>query len=273
MKTSITSSKYVANVLPKRKADANKGDFGKVLIIAGSSGMIGAAVLTARAALRTGSGLVTLCVPDKIKNVVNSISLETIVAGFSQLNDKLTDFDAIAIGPGLSRGNTAAGIVKKVLLSKKVKVPIVIDADGLNAISDPSILKKSGKDMVITPHPGEFSRLTKKSVRSIQNDRTGSAASFASKFGVTVVLKGAETVIAGKGKIFINPVKNPALATAGSGDVLTGIVASLIGQGVDSFHAAVAAAFIHGMAGNRASSKKGDRGVIASDIIDSIPQT
>jgi len=269
----VTDSRFVASVMPRRRVDYNKGNCGKVLIIAGSSGMMGAAVLTANSALRTGSGLVTLCVPDEIKDTVNSMSLEVVVAGFSEFEGKLKECDVIAVGPGLSKGNTISKRVKSIILSKKIKVPLVIDADGLNAISDPSIFKKSGKDIIITPHPGEFSRLTGKRIEDIQKDRMGSASRFASKYGVTIVLKGAYTVIAGMGKLFINPTGNPGMASAGVGDVLTGIIASLIGQGVGIFNSAAAGAFIHGMAGNLAVSIKGEHGLIASDIIDSIPYT
>jgi NAD(P)H-hydrate epimerase len=269
----VTDSRFAASVIPKRKVDYNKGNCGKVLVIAGSSGMMGAAVLTANSALRTGSGLVTLCVPDSIKDIVNSMSLETIVAGFGELNEKLKECDVIAIGPGLSRDKEIIKLVKSLILSKKSKAPMVIDADGLNAISDPSIFKKSGKDIIITPHPGEFSRLIGRPIKEIQSDRTGHASRFAAKYGVTIVLKGAYTVIAGKGKTFVNPTGNPGMASAGVGDVLTGIIASLIGQGVDPFNSAVAGTYIHGMAGNLAVSIKGEHGIIASDIIDSIPYT
>jgi hydroxyethylthiazole kinase-like uncharacterized protein yjeF len=269
----VTDSRYVSGVVPRRKVDFNKGNCGKVLIIAGSSGMMGAAVLTATAALRTGSGLVTLCVPDKIKDFVNSMSLETVVAGFSELDEKLKESDCVAVGPGLSKGKTITKMVEGLLRSKKIKVPLVIDADGLNAVSDPSILKKSGKDIIITPHPGEFLRLSGKKIDEIQKDRIGSASRFASKYGVIVVLKGAYTVIAGAGKTFVNPTGNPGMASAGVGDVLTGVIASLVGQGADAFNAAVAGAYVHGMAGNLAVSIKGERGVTASDIIDSIPYT
>jgi NAD(P)H-hydrate epimerase len=269
----VTDPMFVAGSVPTRKVDSNKGDYGKVLVIAGSSGMMGAAVLTANAALRTGSGLVTLCVPDKIKDIVNSMSLETVVAGFSELDEKLKDCDVIALGPGLSRSKDAVKLVNSLILSRKIKVPMVIDADGLNAISDPSILKRSGKDIILTPHPGEFSRLSGKKVEEIQRDRTGSAGRFASKYGITIVLKGAYTVISGKGRTYINPTGNPGMASAGVGDVLTGIIASLIGQGVETFKAAVAGAYVHGMAGNLAVSIKGEHGIIASDIIDSIPYT
>jgi NAD(P)H-hydrate epimerase len=269
----VTDSRYVAGVIPRRKVDYNKGNCGKVLVIAGSSGMMGAAVLTANAALRTGSGLVTLCVPDKIKDMVNSMSLETVVAGFADLDEKLKECDCIAIGPGLSKGKNVIKIVSGLIRSKKIKVPLVIDADGLNAITDPSILKAAGKEMVLTPHPGEFSRLCGKPIDEIQRNRIISASRFADKYGVTTVLKGAYTVIAGGGRTFINPTGNPGMASAGVGDVLTGIIASLIGQGADVFNSAVAGTYIHGMAGNLAASIKGEHGLIASDIIDSIPYT
>lgn len=269
----VTDPGYVAGVIPRRKVDYNKGNCGKVLIIAGSSGMMGAAVLTASAALRTGSGLVTLCVPDRIKDIVNSMSLETVVAGFAELDKKLEECDVIAVGPGLSKGKNIAKLINSLLRSKKIRVPLVMDADGLNAISAPSIFKKSGKDIIITPHPGEFSRLAGKKIEEIQKDRMGNAGLFAAKYGITVVLKGAYTVIAGAKKLFVNPTGNPGMASAGVGDVLTGIIASLVGQGVDTFNAAVAGAYVHGMAGNLAVSIKGDHGVTASDIIDSIPYT
>ncbi|MFH1710492.1 MAG: NAD(P)H-hydrate dehydratase [bacterium] len=269
----VTDPKFVAGVIPRRKVDLNKGNCGKVLVVAGSSGMMGAAVLTASSALRTGSGLVTLCVPDKIKDIVNSMSFETVVTGFEELDHGLKDCDCIAIGPGLSKGKNISKLVSSIILSKKTKAPMVIDADGLNAISDPSIFKRSKKDIIITPHPGEFSRLCGSSIEEIQRDRIGSAARFASKYGVTTVLKGAYTVIAGGGRVFVNPTGNPGMASAGVGDVLTGIIASLIGQGIDPFNAAAAGAYIHGMAGNMAASIKGEHGLIASDMIDSIPYT
>ena len=270
----VTDSGQVAAFLPRRRTDSNKGSFGSVLVVAGSSGMMGAAVLTASSALRTGSGLVTLCVPDGIKEMVNSMSLETVVAGMSELSEKVSSCDVIALGPGLTKGPKIIKLIKDLLLSKKADVPLVIDADAINAVSDPALFKRSHKDIVITPHPGEFSRLTGESIDNIQRDRMGSASKFAVKYGITVVLKGAYTVIAGKDKLlYVNPTGNPGMASAGAGDVLTGIIASLIGQGLSTFNASVAGAYIHGMAGNLAASIKGEHGVIASDIIDSIPYT
>lgn len=269
----VTDAKLVTAMLPKWKVDSHKGDRGRVLIVAGSSGMMGAGVLTANSALRAGAGLVTLCVPENIKNFVNTMSLEIVVASFDEIQEIIKEFDAIAIGPGLSKGRNISQLVNS-LISSKVSVPIVIDADGLNAVSDPAIFKKSAKDIVITPHPGEFSRLTGKTVDDIQRDRMGSASRFATDFGITVVLKGAYTVIAGKDKeIFINPVGNPGMASAGVGDVLTGIITSLIGQGMSGFDAAVAGTYIHGMSANLATSIKSEHSTIASDIIDSIPYT
>ncbi len=268
----VTDAAQVAALLPRRRTDSNKGSFGKVLVVAGSSGMMGAAVLTANSALRTGSGLVTLCVPDKIKDAVNSMSLETVVTGMSELKQKIRQCDVVALGPGLSKGPAVSKLVREVILSKGNALPIVLDADGLNAITDPSIFKRSIKKIVITPHPGEFSRLTGQSVESIQKDRMGSAVKFAVKYGVTVVLKGAYTVIAGSDKrLHVNPTGNPGMATAGAGDVLSGIIASLIGQGLSGFDAAVAGAYIHGLAGDLSVTLKGEHGVIASDIMDSIP--
>jgi len=165
-------------------------------------------------------------------------------------------------------------LINSLLRSSNLKKALVLDADALNAITDPNILKSNGLDIVITPHPGEFARLAGKSVEEIQKDRMGYASRFAVDFGVTVVLKGAYTVIAGKDKqIYVNPVANPAMASAGVGDALTGLIASLIGQGMTGFDAAVAGTFIHGMAGNLSASLKGRQGLIASDIIESIPYT
>jgi len=270
----VTDANFVSAIMPKRKVDSHKGTFGKVLVIAGSSGMMGAAVLTASAALRSGSGLVILCVPDSIKEFVNTMSLEVVVAGFKEIEENARECDVIAIGPGLSKGKDIDKLINSLLRSSNLKKALVLDADALNAITDPNILKSNGLDIVITPHPGEFARLAGKSVEEIQKDRMGYASRFAVDFGVTVVLKGAYTVIAGKDKqIYVNPVANPAMASAGVGDALTGLIASLIGQGMTGFDAAVAGTFIHGMAGNLSASLKGRQGLIASDIIESIPYT
>jgi hydroxyethylthiazole kinase-like uncharacterized protein yjeF len=175
------------------------------------------------------------------------------------------------LGQDYPTGKTIKSLVYS-LINSKDDFPLVIDADGLNVIDDPSALKTSGRDIVITPHPGEFARLTGSSVEDIQKNRISSACDFAKNHGVTVVLKGAYTIIAGKnGEMFINPYGNPGMATAGSGDVLTGIIASLIGQGAGTYASAVAAVYIHSMAAGLATSIKGDHGVIASDMIDSIP--
>jgi len=268
----ITDARFVSSIVPRRKVDSHKGTAGHILVIAGSSGMMGAAVLTSNSAMRTGTGLVTLCVPENIKNYVNSMSLEAVVTSVDDISKKACQSRALALGPGLSTGREISKLVKSVLTDPNINVPIVLDADGLNSIEDASLLKECGKNLVITPHPGEFARLSKVPVDDIQKDRIGYATRFAVEFGVTVVLKGAYTVIAGKDKtLFINPTGNPAMASAGVGDVLTGIITSLAGQGMSCFHAAVAGVYIHSMAANLATSIKGEHGLIASDIIDSIP--
>lgn len=268
----ITDSRYVSSVVPRRKVDAHKGDSGQILVIAGSSGMMGAAVLTSNSAMRTGTGLVTLCVPENIKNYVNSMSLEAVVTTVDNISNKASQAKAIALGPGLSTGKDISKLIRSVLTDPNIKVPIILDADGLNALDDVSLLKKSGKDIIITPHPGEFSRLIKVPAEEIQKDRIAKASTFAVENGVTVVLKGAYTVIAGSDRsLFVNPTGNPAMASAGVGDVLTGIITSLAGQGMSSFNAAIAGVYIHSMAANLATSIKGEHGLIASDIIDSIP--
>lgn len=268
----ITDGEQVSAVFPRPKNDANKGDKGRILIVAGSSGMMGAAVITSTAALRAGSGVVTLAVPDDIINNVNTMTVEAIVTGFNSAEEKASQADCVAIGPGLSKGSKIDKLVHGLLMSKKISCPVVIDADGLNAIKDPSVFKRSQKEIVITPHPGEFSRLTGISIDTIQKDRLGHAGKFAVKYGVTVVLKGAYTVIATPdGGLTINPIANPVMATAGSGDILTGMIASLIGQGMKAVDASVAGAYLHGLAGQLAASMKGGHGIIAGDIIESIP--
>jgi ADP-dependent NAD(P)H-hydrate dehydratase / NAD(P)H-hydrate epimerase len=268
----IIDAAIVSSIIPKRKNNTHKGSFGHVLVIAGSSGMMGAAVLAASSAMRTGSGLVTLCVPDEIKDIVNTKSLEIVVAGLSDIKNKIKSCDCIAVGPGLSNSASSKKIVIDLLNNSKINVPIVIDADGLNAISDISIFKKSGKDIVITPHPGEFARLTGKKIDEIQKDRMGYASRFAMDNNVTVVLKGPYTVVAGKNKeILINPTGNPGMASGGTGDVLCGIIAGLVGQGCGTLNSAIAGTYIHGLAADISASIKGEHGLIASDIIESVP--
>jgi ADP-dependent NAD(P)H-hydrate dehydratase / NAD(P)H-hydrate epimerase len=267
----VTDPQYVAGILPRHRTDVHKGDKGRLMIIAGSSGMMGAAVLSANAAMRTGSGVVMLCVEKELRNIINSMSLEVIVDDLSGIEPNMDKCNVIAIGPGLLPNKVTEKLLLT-LLSINSKVPLVVDAGAINSLSDAGAIAKSSRDVVLTPHPGEFSKLTGISVEDIQKNRINIASDFAKKNKVTVVLKGAYSVIAGKnGEIFVNPSGNPSMATAGSGDVLCGIISSLIGQGCDTYEAAVAGVFIHSMAAGLGTSIKGEYGLIASDMIDSIP--
>jgi NAD(P)H-hydrate epimerase len=222
-----------------RKPDAHKGEFGRVVVIAGSPGMTGAGCLAARAALRSGAGLVTLAVPESLLPLVAGCDAclmtrscaESPSGGFSMTAlDSLLAFcskaDAVAIGPGMGRDEETWRLVRA--LYEKLEKALVLDADGLNAVAaDAVVLKRApvGRRTVLTPHPGEMSRLTGVNASVIQSDRKEAASRFASRYSVTLALKGAGTIVADSEKIFINSTGNPGMATAGSGDVLTGVMA------------------------------------------------
>lgn len=274
----LTDSAMISAILPPRPEDGHKGTFGKVLVIAGSYSMPGAAILCARSAYRMGSGLVRLAVPREIVPILAAGITEAIYAplesrgghivcpGRDELEQLLDSSDAVLIGPGLSCNDDTRELVHNVIdLCKK---PLVLDADALNAIApDAGALSRLKCEAVITPHPAEMARLLGSDTANVQSDRIGTAKAFAEEYGITVVLKGAGTVIAGPdGRVCINPTGNNGMATAGSGDVLAGMTVSLLGQDVPPFEAAVAAAYIHGLAGDRAAAEKGACAMTASDI-------
>jgi len=274
-----------ARLIPVRKADSNKGDYGKVLLITGSPGMTGSGCLASEAALRTGAGLVYTGVPKSLLHIYGSRLKEPVIipledGGNGSLSADCTEWildnmgrmDVIAAGPGLGTSKGIKEIVNKIICESTVK--LVLDADALNALSDNTgILKNSRTDIVITPHPGEMSRLSGISTDEIQKDRLGTARRFAAEYGVIVVLKGSRTVVAlPDGKAFINPVGNSGMATAGAGDVLTGIIAGLIAQGASASDAAVAGVYLHGLAGDIAASETGMYSMIAGDLINYLPQ-
>lgn len=266
-----------------RKVDSHKGDYGKVFVVAGSPGMTGAAYLSSQAAAKAGSGLVTNGIPASLNEImeiklteVMTIALDENKSGCLCLasKDKIIDFskkcDVVVIGPGIG-SDTETGALVKVLLAE-IDLPVVLDADGLNALEgDISILKDRASRTVITPHPGELSRLTGVDVSSIQSDRMKAAKNAAEETGAVVCLKGHRTVVAGKdGQIYVNDTGNSGMATGGSGDILTGMIASFIGQGIDDFSAAVSSVYLHGIAGDIAAERKGQFSMIATDILDSI---
>ncbi|HHV59798.1 MAG TPA: NAD(P)H-hydrate dehydratase [Clostridiaceae bacterium] len=284
IKTRLITGGYVAGKLPKRLPNTNKGDYGKVFLVTGSKGMTGAGCLAAKAALRTGSGLVYLGVPESLAHVYGanvqeavSVPLREKEQGYpgrdseAEIDKYLGQADVVAAGPGLSTKGDVPQIVSHIIST--CTKPLVLDADALNAISmDISVLEKLKAGAVLTPHPGEMSRLTGLSIKEIELDRINVAREFSAKWNVHLVLKGAATVVAWPdGSIFINSSGNPGMATGGSGDVLAGMIASLIGQGLSVGDAAVAGVYLHGLAGDIGAKIKGQHGLIAGDIVEHIP--
>lgn len=271
--------------IPGRREDSHKGDYGKVMIIAGSIGMTGAACLSSRAAMRAGSGLVTNFIPETLNDIMEIKLTEVMTrpvadTGKGMFSEKaakdIVEFskscDAAVLGPGIGRGD---GISKLVIqLLKELECPVVLDADGINAIEGQiEVLSQREYRTVITPHPGEMARLTGKSIQDVTADREGAAKSAAKLSGTVVCLKGHRTVVADPaGALYVNETGNSGMATGGSGDVLTGMIASFIGQGVGDFSASVAAVYLHGMSGDVSSERMGPFSMIASDLIDNLPE-
>lgn len=260
-------------MLPVRANDANKGDAGKVLIIAGSRGMAGAAALAARGAYRAGAGLVKVAAPWEVIQTVQAAVPEAttfIMEGSpkeyaKKLVHESRGFDSVVLGPGLGKSPEAA-VVTEIIL-EKTGVPLVLDADGINIVSEnPDFLKKARADIIMTPHPGEMGRLTGKTAAEINRNREEEASAFASENGVHLVLKGHETVIASPdGEIFINTTGNPGMATAGSGDVLAGIAGAFAAV-MPAGEAARLAVYVHGLAGDLCEKELGVYGTMAGDI-------
>jgi hydroxyethylthiazole kinase-like uncharacterized protein yjeF len=257
-----------------RKRSAHKGDFGHLLVIAGHEGYTGAAILCATAAMRAGAGLVTLGVPRNIYHVIAAMSPpELMPRPYDSAKDilaALPRFDALAIGPGISQRPDMQELARSVI--SEAEVPMVVDADALNAVAKhPHILKKLKAPTVVTPHPGEMSRLTGMKADEIQARRWEIARNFAQEFPAVCVLKGAGTVIAQRdGPIFVNSTGNPGLAKGGTGDVLTGIIGSLLAQNYSLFDAARAGVFVHGLAADLAVEKVSERALLASDVLEHI---
>ncbi|MCL0049687.1 NAD(P)H-hydrate dehydratase [Peptococcaceae bacterium] len=282
----ILDSDMIRSWIPKRKLDAHKGNFGRVLIVAGSKGMTGAALLTAKACLRAGAGLVTLAVPEQIHSIVSAKAPEimtypllgteegTVSEGaLQEILDKVDNdkIDVLAVGPGLSLNDETITLVTGLL--KKIKIPLILDADGLNALAEnPEILKDSTAPIVITPHPGEMARLLGASTAEVQQKRLDITMRYAKEWGVTLLLKGARTLIASPdGMLYINSTGNPGMATAGSGDVLAGIITGFVAQGLSMHHAAAAGAYLHGMAGDKGSAELGQNALMAGDVLNYLP--
>jgi hydroxyethylthiazole kinase-like uncharacterized protein yjeF len=281
-------SQMATRLLPERKMDGHKGTFGSVLLIAGSRRFIGAPVLAAEAAYRTGSGMVTLAAPESTYQLAAARLLEQTHLPQPETDDgylaleaalplakALAQADAAVIGPGLGNVDSVRRLLGALLLGEPaITVPMVIDADALNGLAATyGWWERLAPGGVLTPHPGEMSRLLGKSLSEIQADRTNSASEAAVKWRQVVVLKGAHTIVASPdGHCAINPIANPILATAGTGDVLSGIIGSLLGQGLAPYDAAVAGVYVHAMAGQRIAIDQGNGGLLASDLLPIIPQ-
>jgi ADP-dependent NAD(P)H-hydrate dehydratase / NAD(P)H-hydrate epimerase len=273
-----------AVILPGRPRDAHKGTFGTVVVLAGSLGFTGAAYLASTAAARTGAGLVRLLVADTIYPILAAKCTEVMAtpiqevapgavghAAYDLVLRQLATAEAGVIGPGLGRDRSTWRLILD--LVQHVTCPLVLDADALNALSDaPRSKAKLGKNRVLTPHPGEMSRLTGKTTEAIAADRIGVARKAAKEWGAIVVLKGARTVVAHPdGRSSEDPHEVPALATGGTGDILSGIIGGLIAQGSDPYAAAVTGVYIHAAAGRRISQRLGESGLLASDLLLEIP--
>lgn len=275
---------HIEKIQPRRE-DTHKGDFGHVFVVGASRGMTGAAYLASQAAIRSGSGLVTCGIPESLNSImevklteVMTLALpETKIGSLSSSAEKeIVSFsgktDVLALGCGLSRQKETQGLVRNLL--KKVKTPVVLDADGIMALVGHSgLLKKREAPIVLTPHAGEMSCLLEKNVRAIQENREKVALDFAKKHNVILVLKGHRSVVASpKGHKYVNRTGNSGMSTAGAGDVLTGMIASFVGQAIDPYSAAVIGVYLHGLAGDIAAREKGQFGMIAGDLLEKLPQ-
>lgn len=277
------ATQKIENVLLNRRRDTNKSDYGHVFVIAGSLGMTGAAYLASQAALLSGSGLVTLGIPKSLNTILARKLVEVMTRPLAETRQRslskkafgeiesfisLKKPSVLAIGPGLSQNKETQALVRNIV--SKIDLPMVIDADGLNALAGRiNFLPNT----VITPHPGELARLLNTTVKDIQKDRKYIAKKTAAKYNIIVVLKGNKTIVAGpQGNVYVNNTGNPGMATAGCGDVLTGMIASFIGQGMEPFRAARLGVNLHGKAGDLVEKETGQASLRAADLLNKIPK-
>ena len=289
--------------IKKRKRSAHKGDYGHVLVVAGSTGMTGAAYLSSEAALISGAGLVTLAIPESLNCIMQRKLVEVMtlplpetkekslaLSGYNKIIAFAKKADCVLIGPGLSRNRQTQILIRSLI--KDIKLPIVIDADALNALAGHlSLLQASGIQpaspagrhsassikhqaaRILTPHSGEMARLTKLGISFINNNKKNLAKKFTSEYNVTTVIKGHRTVVASpENKFYINKTGNPGMASAGCGDVLSGIIAALLASGMEPFKAARLGVYVHGLAGDIAAKEIGEISLRARDLLRSLPK-
>jgi hydroxyethylthiazole kinase-like uncharacterized protein yjeF len=287
--TEMVTEEWIRAALPRRPKNAHKGTFGKVLVCAGSTQYIGAAYLACMGAMRTGAGLVTLATAQSLQPILAAKLTEATYAPLPEaeagyisskasrtIHEQLADYDVLLIGCGLSQHPSVVDFVNKVLfeMPSSLKPAIVIDADALNALAQtPNWWKKLKRDAILTPHPGEMTRLSGLAMKAISQDRLQIARGYAVKWNKTVILKGANSIIASPdGKARINAACNPGLASAGTGDVLAGTIAGLLAQGLSYADAAACGAYLHSAAADRVRDEMGDTGMIASDLLPVLPK-
>jgi NAD(P)H-hydrate epimerase len=280
----LLTKSMITGAFGARDAQSHKGTTGHLLVIGGSPGKTGAAIMTSQAAMRVGAGLVTLGIPKSLNVAVESQLTEVMTeplpenadqslgsSAYQKILRQLKRKNVLAIGPGMGGAKHTQNLVRKIIQASPV--PVVIDADGLNAlVGNLSFLKKLKVPCIMTPHPGEMARLVGKTSSEVQEDRLGEACNFARTHGVHLVLKGARTVIAHPdGAVFINPTGNPGMASGGMGDVLTGIISGLMVQGLPVWEAVNAGVYLHGRAADSLARSMGPMGFLASDLMDILP--
>lgn len=279
MEQRILNHDQVLDLLPDRRQDAHKGDFGKVLLLCGSRGYTGAAALAAMGSLRSGAGLVYLAVPECIYEIAAVKLTEAIVfplpsqngtyaqEALQTLRPLLPKMDAVLIGPGLGQSEGTMAVLTEIMTN--FVGPIVIDADGLNLLATHKVLlRRRIGPTVLTPHEGEFTRLAP----DFQGNRMESAIAFAKEYSCVLVLKGHRTLITDSQVCYINPTGNPGMAVGGCGDVLAGIIASLLGQGISPLLSAAIGAWLHGAAGDLSAKRLGQYGLLPTDLLEDLPR-
>lgn len=279
MNITVLDHQKVLSMLPDRPNDSHKGTFGKILLLCGSRGFTGAAALAAMGALRSGAGLTYLAVPESIYEIEAVKLTEPVIfpvdddngtysiSGVPQIEDLLTGKDAVLVGPGIGRSDGATAVVRTVLES--FSGPVVVDADGINVLSaHKDILRGRTSPTILTPHDGEFQRFG----GNLTEDRIRSAAEMATQYSCVVLLKGCRTIITDGMRCYCNHTGNPGMATGGSGDVLSGIIVSLLGQGLPPLEAAACGAWLHGAAGDLCAKEIGQYGMLPSDMVNVLPR-
>jgi NAD(P)H-hydrate epimerase len=282
----IVDPESLKGIIYPRDPASHKGSFGHLLVLAGSPGKTGAGIMASEAALRVGAGLVTLGLPKSLDPTVQARLIEAMTlplpegqeqslsrAALGAILEAMEGKAAVVMGPGLSTMGETPSLVRDVL--KRIRIPVVVDADGLNAlVGHLELISAAQAPVVLTPHPGEMARLMGRTVREIQEDRIGWTLQLSQRIGAYVVLKGAGTVIAGpEGSVSLVPSGNPALASGGTGDVLSGMIGGLLAQGLPVLETLELAVYLHGLVGDLWAEAKGDRGLMATDLLDRIPET